>query len=225
MTRKELEEYIDNSILMGNVITEDIEAYYNRYLDFIGVPGRAFVKIFCEQLLGSVCVNDIFYFKKDQNNNIHLLFLDVTKCTSEAIEIDLGDTVDIIDDNFLMNFKNLKSISGESVVSIGKNCFLDNALESINFPNLREIGENSFLMSEKLRHVELNKLKVLPKNVFKGCLQLESCRGDEVEVVEKGAFANCRNLKTIIVPKLSKRERKNLRRSARPHTYRIPYYK
>jgi hypothetical protein len=75
-------------------------------VDYYGFPiirNALFGNIFSEQLLGSVCVNDIFYFKKDCNNNIHLAFLDEDKCIGDDIEIDLGDTVDVIDDNFLMS--------------------------------------------------------------------------------------------------------------------------
>ncbi len=53
-----------------------------------------------------------------------------------------------------------------------------------------------------LKKVNLPPLKVLPKNLFKGCVSLEEIViPDTVEVIEEGCFYGCKNLKRIIFSK------------------------
>ena len=186
MNRKELISYINNSIMLGNVVTEDSEIYwkFSRYAED------------CYNVLGAVEV-DGFYLKIDNNNKIHLACY-----IGEDEEVDLGNCIDIIDDESFLFNDTVKSLSGRSVIKIGVFAFTDLPLTKIDFPNLKEIERYSFPYTQ-LENVVLNKIKVLSGDAFTGT-PLKSFRGDEVEVVEDRAFEDCINLQSIILPKAKK---------------------
>ena len=182
MNREELSSYIDNSILLGNVVTKN-----NLHLNF------------CESnlvnvsfLLGSVNFNG-FYVKKDNRNKIHLTYYD-----GEYEELDLGDCIDIIEKSAFAYCSHIKRVSGETVVKIGANAFYHSNVEEVYFPNLKEIGDYSFSHT-KVRDVMFNKVHFLSFRAFSDS-ELRSFRGDKVKFVV-GAFQNCNNLRTLILPK------------------------
>jgi len=188
MTREELSNYIDNSILIGNVITED-SPIYKLYND-IAIMRDATL------LLGSVNAEG-FYVKKDSNNKICLVYHDAIDYKYE--DIDLGDCIDIIEaEAFAWNHR-VKRVTGKSVVEIGDSSFSSSDIELVNFPNLKKIGFCAFYMSH-IKEVVFNKVKIISGHAFEES-DLVSFRGDKVEVVEVGGFSYCDNLQTLILPK------------------------
>jgi len=190
MNRKELISYINNSIMLGNVVTEDSEIYW-KFSKYVATQDED-----CCNVLGAVEV-DGFYLKIDNNNKIHLACY-----IGEDEEVDLGNCIDIIDDESFLFNDTVKSLSGRSVIKIGVFAFTDLPLTKIDFPNLKEIERYSFPYTQ-LENVVLNKIKVLSGDAFTGT-PLKSFRGDEVEVVEDRAFEDCINLQSIILPKVKK---------------------
>jgi len=190
MTREQLSQYIDNCILIGNVIETNSEIYKE-------ILENEMIWVNLDALLGAVKIADGLYVKKDSNNQIHLVFY-----TREDEELDLGDCIDIIGRDVFTWNKTLKSIRGKSVVKIGNCAFSESVIESIDFPNLEELGSACFYYSG-VKNVTLNKLKIISEDTFKGS-KIESFRGDEVEVAEYGAFNYCTSLKKLILPKAEK---------------------
>jgi len=185
MTRAEIEQYIDNNVLLGNIVTENSRVYK-----------------FCENsmsnpaLLGSVYIEG-FYIKKDNRNKIHLAYYD-----GDYEELNLGDCIDIIDSEGFINNHNVRCISGKSVIKIGDSSFYSSYVERVDFPNLITIGESAFYNSS-ITDVVFNKVKKIPLHAFMGS-QLRSFKGDEVEVVGEGGFQYCEYLKRLILPKVKK---------------------
>ena len=188
MNRAELVSYINNSIMLGNVVTENSEIYKSFVKDaadyYSGMEGR---------LLGCVCIDNTFYVKKDDNGRIHLTFFD-----GGYEDLDLGDCIDIIDEYAFAWEEKLKTIVGKSVIEIKYDAFYRSSIEEINFPNVVEIGEGSFELTP-LKKVVLNSIKEVPIYAF-AKTSLESFRGDKVGVVEDWAFKDCNKLKEIYLP-------------------------
>jgi len=187
MTREELIAYIDNSIMMGDIVTEKSEIYQrlNKLIYYYGE----------EELLGAVCVDGVMYIKKDDYNYIHLVYYDVRQGRYE--KLDLADCIDIIDEDAFSRDVRLKSISGESVIKIGNSAFYDTHIENINFPNVEEIGTSCFYAAN-IKSATLNKLKKVSAEAFK-LSKIRNFRGDEVEVVEDDAFYGCLDLRFLRV--------------------------
>jgi len=187
MTRQELEQYIDNNVLLGNVVTEDSEIYREISKSF-------FLLNMQNQLLGSVCVENI-YVKKDKDNKIHLTYY-----AREDEEADLGNLIDIIDAESFVYSENLKVISGKSVTKIDYGAFSGLPLIKIDFPNVEEIELDAFACT-KLQDVTLDKVRVLPSGAF-ARTPLREFKGNKVKVVGVGAFQWCRELKRLVLPRV-----------------------
>jgi len=196
MTRQELNQYIDYCILMGNLVNDKDEIYKRLGCDYMSLRHKS--------LIGSIKVDGSFYFKRDSHNKIHLVCYE-----GDYKEVNLGDCVDIID-NFACyttyrekRHKNpLISIAGATVEEIGNFAFMGIPLECIDFPKVRKIGGNSF-KSTNIEEAELNNLEEIPMLAFEKS-PIKSFRGDKVFYVSQSAFKGCRNLETLILPKLSK---------------------
>ena len=194
MNRKELEQYIDNSILLGNIVTEKDEIYKR-----IGCGYRSQRY---KQILGSVSINNEIYVKKDSENKIHLVCY-----AGDYEELDLGDCIDVIDFCAFYRFGHnqiwkqpLLSISGKAVESIGDFAFSEVPIKYANFPNVKEIGEGCFGLTD-LHEVEFNNLNEIPPLAFK-YTPMKRFRGDKVVVSEIDAFTGCKQLEKLILPRL-----------------------
>jgi len=200
MNKQELIEYIDNNILLGNIVREDspVVKYILDDMDrnlgfYVNDP---------YQSVGCVCIDDRFYIKKDGENKIHLVHY-----VGDEEEIDLGDYVDIIDSDAFRMSKHIKYVAGKTVVKLDAFSFSRTKIKDINFPNLQEIGYGSFGQTYLLENITLNKIKVIPKSTF-FLSKIKSFRGDEVEVVEEESFDACENLEELILPKVKKYPKK-----------------
>jgi len=199
MNREELTQYIDNCILLGNIVTKE-DAIYER-LDQCSFNAK--------NIIDSVFI-DGFYVKRDKKDNIHLVYYD-----GEYEELDLGDCIDIIDDYAFVGRlihvpgwsagmyhperENLVTVVGKSVKYIGERAFALSSVTNINFPNVRKIGVCCFEHA-KVESATFNKLKTVKEAVFSGS-ELKSFEGEEVERVRSLAFQNCKNLTFVSIPK------------------------
>jgi len=202
MTRAELSAYIDNSIMMGDIVTENSQIYKKSYdnLRYISV----------RNIIGSVYIDGLF-LKKDPENNIHLVYYDI-----DYEELDLGNCVDVIDEYAFYtrpwidgkrnpsSKHNLISVSGSAVKVIQRCAFFTSKVQKVNFPNLHTLGYDSF-RSSLVKEVEFNNLKSISRGSFKFS-QLRSFRGDKVESVETCAFSECSSLHEISLPKVKRIE-------------------
>jgi len=186
MTRAELTQYINNCILLGNIITEESDIYQSILNSFKGHL------IF--NILGAVNVDGI-YVKLDEDNKTHLVYY-----TREDEGVDLSNLIDIIDEDAFAWNKTVRSISGKSVTKIGTGAFYHSFVEKINFPNVVEIGEEVFYRTG-VKKVVLNKLNVVPMKAFAES-DIVSFRGDNVKVVEAEAFRSCIYLERVAFPNL-----------------------
>jgi len=190
MNRQELIEYIDNCIMLGNVVTRDDELYKNLF---------TYYRSYCENVLDSVFI-DGFYVKMDVENKIHLVYYD-----GGYKELDLGDCIDVIDDYaFAYRYmhhivrQRLVSIKGESVVYIGVEAFAESSVKEVDFPNVERIGYQCF-KSSKVENVKFNKLNYIPNRAFSNS-ELKSIEGKEVTFLGDAAFSNCKNLQFVKLP-------------------------
>ena len=70
MTREELKQYIDNCILLGNLVNENSEIYKTIHDNSVKL-----CKSLLKNLLGSVYIDGL-YVKIDQEGYIHLVYYD-----------------------------------------------------------------------------------------------------------------------------------------------------
>ena len=58
------------------------------------------------------------------------------------------------------------------------------------------VGKNCFAKST-IKHVFFNKILIIMENAFESCEGLEDLNMPEVQVIKRGAFKDCRNLKSV----------------------------
>ena len=123
-------------------------------------------------------------------------------------------TGDIVIPNVVSN----KSIEYD-VVMIGDSAFAASEITSVDFANVREIGNYAFrsckgIVSIDLKNVtavgkrafndctaltsvNLSKVKTIGRNAFTACKSITSLSLNDISYIEKGAFADCTQLKSI----------------------------
>jgi len=72
--------------------------------------------------------------------------------------------------------------------------------DTLDLGDCIDVFDEISLPSINYRHVVINTLKVIPMGAF-AHTDIETFRGDNVEVVELRAFAGCDNLRELILPK------------------------
>lgn len=184
MNRVELVHYIQNSIFLSNVVTEESQLYRG-ILECGG--GNFLAKRIAINLLGSVAMED-FYFKIDANNKIHLTFYDGTYTT-----IDLYDCVDIIDCGAFLGYLGHKG----RVFASDNNDIIPFKLKG---STVESIEDYSFAYSS-IAELNLPRIKVIPKDSFLSCRNLLSLKAENVETIEKYGITGADNLKEVTLPK------------------------
>jgi len=146
MNREELNAYIDNCYLMGNVVDESNQLV-NAFCQLPDYPDPEF-------LLDSVCIDGL-YFKKDEENKIHLIY-----CDTKGKDLDLGDCVDVIDDtcNGSLQFIN---ITMNSVKVLPMWAFMNTPVQTFRGDEVEVVEERAFCGCTKLRKLILPKAKVI----------------------------------------------------------------
>ena len=209
MTREELKQYIDNCILLGNLVNENSEIYKTIHDNSVKL-----CKSLLKNLLGSVYIDGL-YVKIDQEGYIHLVYYD-----GEYETLDLGDCIDIIDTNaftptilvyiagslfgphevkeYHWKRRNLVSVSGSSVIYIDDGAFQASHVKEVNFPNVAKIGYQCF-KEAKVEHISFNKITDIPRQSFL-LSSLKSFEGKNVKCISRGAFESCHNLTQVYLP-------------------------
>jgi len=84
-------------------------------------------------------------------------------------------------DNTFKNFNNLKSVSGENVLTIGESAFYsvsstsgNKNLQNIDFPKVTSIGNNAFAYCSGLQNADLPEVTNIGYAAFRGCTSLQS---------------------------------------------------
>ena len=149
----------------------------------------------------------------------------VTPIVNGAVEVlTIGDSVEVIPNNFAKNAKikevtigksvnrinssafyhctSLKSlVIPNSVETINQKAFYENsALEQVKLGNgLTLINDHAFYGCSSLQHVTVpNSVNKIGMNAFNGCAALTSVTiGESVATINSNAFAGCRSLKTV----------------------------
>jgi len=211
MNREELNQYIDNCILLGEVVTENSDIY-----TIVGMFNFG-QKYYLKQILDSVYIDGL-YLKRDKKNKIHLVFYD-----GDYESLDLGDCIDYIDARAFKPYRirlpiigrkeyhfrernKLSHISGKSVISVDVCAFADSYIEKVDFPNVRKICDDSFEDTIYLESASFNHLKSVPERAFYHS-SLESFEGKNVLDVGKSAFQGCTKLKFVSLPKANYMEK------------------
>jgi hypothetical protein len=108
------------------------------------------------------------------------------------------------------NFRALKSIRGDNIVTVGALAFGDTgstlslenaALVSAEFPRAERIGSYAFAYCAALTTLDLESVVVLESMAFRGCTALVSAEFPRVESIGDAAFRRCTALETLYVPK------------------------
>lgn len=119
----------------------------------------------------------------------------------DIVNLELSDRVKVISRMTFTSCRNLKTVKfNENLQKIGYEAFYNcTSLEEAFIPvKLESLGEAAFMDCRNLKKVILPSIKILPKNLFKGCFNLEEIViPHSVEIIEEGCFHSCTNLKKI----------------------------
>jgi hypothetical protein len=106
------------------------------------------------------------------------------------------------------NFRSLKSIRGDNIVTVGAFAFGSNitsqkntALTTAEFPRAESIGRYAFAYHTALTSLNLESAITLESQVFRGCTALRELNLPHAETIGNEAFRNCTALETLYVPK------------------------
>ena len=125
-------------------------------------------------------------------------------CGHNIKSVTLPNTIKTIGDYSFKSLWDLKSIDlPSSLITIGDEAFCDcQSLESIDIPeNVTSIGANVFKQCKILKSVTVgNSLKDIGNGAFSYCSLLGEINIGSVEKLGRGAFAECTNLRTVILP-------------------------
>lgn len=149
----------------------------------------------------------------------------VTPIVNGAVEhVTIGDSVEVIPNNFAKNAKIKDVTIGKSVNKIGASAFYNcTRLKSVVFPNsletinqkafygctalervefgkgLKLVNDNSFSDCSSLHHVTIpDSVTKIGMNAFNGCTSLESVTiGRSVTTIGSSAFSGCSSLRTV----------------------------
>jgi hypothetical protein len=149
----------------------------------------------------------------------------VTPIVNGAVEVlTIGDSVEVIPNNFAKNAKIKEVTIGKSVNRINSSAFyhctslkrlvIPNSVETINQKAFYEnsaleqvklgngltlINDHAFYGCSSLQHVTVpNSVNKIGMNAFNGCAALASVTiGESVATINSNAFAGCRSLKTV----------------------------
>lgn len=73
------------------------------------------------------------------------------------------------------------------------------ALETVELPEVAEIGVNGFYGCSALKKVVFPKVTAIKSNTFNGCTELEYADFSNIESIASNAFNDCENLTTLII--------------------------
>lgn len=94
------------------------------------------------------------------------------------------------------------TISLPKVVKINDNAFSGTPIDSLNFPLLKELGDNAFYNCDVLEDINLPALKSMGNNVFSLCSNLKSVNLPTVNTIGSVSFYLCSSLTSISLPSL-----------------------
>lgn len=99
------------------------------------------------------------------------------------------------------------TLSGDVVVTgitrVNSYTFYGQKINSINFPDLLQIGNSAFARCSLLTTIDLPKVKTIGENAFQFCSRLSTVKGlSNITSIPKYCFHTCSSLKTINLPNL-----------------------
>ena len=124
--------------------------------------------------------------------------------TGEGGEVIIPDELDVteIGESSFRN-SDVTIVKSNTVISIGKNAFEGcNNLESVSFPNAKEIRQNSFENCMNLKSVDFPNAETIEFGAFSECDKLESVSFPKVKTINSYAFDGCNSLTTVEFPKV-----------------------
>ncbi len=145
--------------------------------------------LFCISVFAEEAQGEIISYFLDKDNKILLTYNTVTKVLEVTGE---GETPDCISSHYevFQDYEDEEIIKaetliiGEGITAIGEQAFADfSSLKTVVFPD---------------------SLKKVSKLAFFYCSSLESVTGNNVEIIEGGAFKECYSLRKATFPKLTK---------------------
>lgn len=105
-------------------------------------------------------------------------------------------------------FRNCGKLRTVTVSEKNKSTTFENAvfencvsLESISFPEVTALGNDSFSGCASLKSASFPKLKTMGNSVFMECVSLQDVDFPEVETAGYGIFRGCKSLRTVNMPK------------------------
>jgi hypothetical protein len=113
-------------------------------------------------------------------------------------------------DPVFKNFTNLKSISGENIITIGDYSFVyrlsssngPRSLQSVNFPSATTIGESAF-SDTYLESVNFPSVTTIGESAFSNCRWLKNASFPAVQSIGESAFYGCSYLESVSFPALA----------------------
>ena len=114
-------------------------------------------------------------------------------------EIVFGENVTTIPEKVCEGADKLVTVTFKgNVTEIDSNAFRNcEALESIDFSNIKTIGSSAFENCNALTSIDLSDVNTINSSAFENCEQLNSVVYSNVKTIDSSAFANCKALTSI----------------------------
>lgn len=119
---------------------------------------------------------------------------------SKLIEIHIPSLVKIIPASCFYHSSSLEKITlPDEIQEIGEYAFSGTIIKTIHLAErVQTIPSKAFLSCRNLRSIDLTSIKTIGEYAFKDCVSLEHVDlGEDIEQIDKEAFANCSNLTTV----------------------------
>lgn len=121
---------------------------------------------------------------------------------ADVVSVAFDESVKSLPKMLFAKSKNLKSVSGPGVETIGESCFDEcDALEDADFPELMAVGDSAFKLCTALKEAEFPKLASAGNEAFIYCHTLESVEFPELRSTSGNLFAYCTSLTFVKLPR------------------------
>ena len=178
MTHGELRDYIQNAILMGQLV--NVDSLQDLRETFLNME-------FISSFNGSAEYNGM-YFKINKNNKIVL-----TLCRNDYECLDLWDAIDIIGVEAFFGNDTVKELMAKSVTEIETRAFAHSSISYVDMNSLRKIHTSAFERSE-LIEIQAPNLITVQDYCFWGCEKLVTIDAPKLRCANENVFTHCQSL-------------------------------
>ncbi len=183
-------------VIPKSVIKIDDNAFANNNLDLVDAKGVTYIgnnafennNRLSDTKLGKVNYIGNSAFANCNLNELSLDFSAVTEIGAKAFDH--------------CNFTTINN--SEKLTKIGESAFANNDFFSIDFPNVKSVGDGAFSDNNNLKTVKLGKATTIGSKAFYNCFNLDNVTLTKAESIGTKAFAYCNLAGTVSLPAVKK---------------------